>query len=859
MNGHITDTEQLAVFGATILAVPLNKDLKTQFTSTDLEGNYSFSIEKNEPYDLSITHISYQVYKATLQADKHLHDYDFVMKPALNALEEIILTERIPIVVKQDTTVFRADAFSNGRERKLRELLKKFPGMTVDRDGNVEFNGKRITQLLVDGKQFFNGDTKMGVNNIPAGVADEVEVIEDYHETAFLKGLESSQDIAMNIKLKEDAKGFFFGDIEVGGGIENRYVVHPALFKYGDKSTFNVIADANNTVTKSFTARDYIKLKASDDLDNIGELASGSIYQNLTDRDYISNEHRFAAINSQYNPTEKSEFRGFIIGLNDNNRYENSTVLDFLQENIVDNQNRNMESDQSIFVSNLSYKYLPDENTEFKSQITTELSQQDQETNIRSTFLNNSLPFEQFNTGNDVNAFISTWFSKKFNKNHVMKSKFTLGYTDNESGFSTSSSSNIYSNGLPVIGSNRYDILQQSNSQNFQLKLDADYYWVVNRKNHIYFKTSYVSQHLNFKSQVKQDLETGSLYSFDDFRNDLDHIHNNLITGVTYKRILGDFIVSLNAGYRNDFLKVKNPSSRRRKVFHNVVPSAIIEWQINKRNKLQANYERNYLMPQSLSFALGNRLQGYSSIISGNDDLEIQGSNVVSLSYNYNKTYGLGFSIFASYRDLSHVAVNSFIVDSVYRTTIPIQLDQGNNSFNIKWKTSYIKPYWNLRFISSYRNSTSVGLINLLKVFTVRNVIDNALSFKTVFKKKPNLDVTFAQIYYNNRIDGLENRQNNLSLDIGTYYNYNSWDFEIDYTFTSFSSSGATNSDTIFDNLSTSVKYHAEDSLWTFDLSLYNLTGNQVNARTSFNTTLVVDYRTAVFPRYAQISIIRKI
>ena len=61
---------------------------------------------------------------------------------------------------------------------------------------------------MVEGKVFFYGDTKLGVNNIPADVVDKIEIIEDFHDTVFLKGLESSEDIAMNIKLKADKKKF---------------------------------------------------------------------------------------------------------------------------------------------------------------------------------------------------------------------------------------------------------------------------------------------------------------------------------------------------------------------------------------------------------------------------------------------------------------------------------------------------------------------------------------------------------------------------------------------------------------------------------------------------------------------------
>ena len=162
------------------------------------------------------------------------------------------------IIVKQDTIIYRTDQFRTGEERKLREVLKKLPGVEVDREGNVSVNGKRVTKLLVEGKTFFTGDTKMGVNNIPADAVDEVVALDNYNEVAFLKGLSDSDQLALNIKLKEGKKEFIFGEVEAGAGIKERYLLHPTLFYYSPRTAVNVIGDFNNVGKKSFTLRDYM-------------------------------------------------------------------------------------------------------------------------------------------------------------------------------------------------------------------------------------------------------------------------------------------------------------------------------------------------------------------------------------------------------------------------------------------------------------------------------------------------------------------------------------------------------------------------------------------------------------------------
>src|SRR5699024_917475 len=153
------------------------------------------------------------------------------------------------------------DKFKTGDERKLREVLKKLPGVEVDREGNVKVNGKKVSKLMVDGQDFFGGDTKLGVNNIPADAVDEVEAIDDYHEVDFMKGLSDSDRMAMNIKLKKDQKHFVFGESEAGGGSKKRYYVHPTLFYYSPETTVNFIGSFNNVNKSPLDWQDVVRFK----------------------------------------------------------------------------------------------------------------------------------------------------------------------------------------------------------------------------------------------------------------------------------------------------------------------------------------------------------------------------------------------------------------------------------------------------------------------------------------------------------------------------------------------------------------------------------------------------------------------
>src|SRR5690606_19614631 len=219
--------------------------------------------------------------------------------------------------IKKDTTIYQVDAFVNGKERKLGAILKKLPGVSVNRDGEVFFKDKKVEAVLVENKTFFTGQPKMATKNIPANVVSEVQMIEDYSETPFLKEFENSDNLVMNIKLKEGKKNFLFGDIESGLGYKDRYRFHPSVFKYSPTTVHNFIGDMNNTPSRSFTLSDYISMEGDKDVHGILDAYNSPLGKFLQNTDYYKNNHYFGGYNFQYNPDKVNELRIFALGMLD--------------------------------------------------------------------------------------------------------------------------------------------------------------------------------------------------------------------------------------------------------------------------------------------------------------------------------------------------------------------------------------------------------------------------------------------------------------------------------------------------------------------------------------------------------------
>ena len=182
LSGFVKDSLQNPLPYANIIAKPKDVSKNLQFAITDDEGYYRLELNKIDRLTISISYLGYKTINYEFKAS-HSTEKDFILQESSEQLGEIII--EMPVTIRGDTTNYNTDKFVNGSERKLKNVLKKLPGIEVDKKGNITVLGKRITKMLVDGKKFFGGNSKLAVENIPADAVDNVEVIDNYNEIAF--------------------------------------------------------------------------------------------------------------------------------------------------------------------------------------------------------------------------------------------------------------------------------------------------------------------------------------------------------------------------------------------------------------------------------------------------------------------------------------------------------------------------------------------------------------------------------------------------------------------------------------------------------------------------------------------------
>ncbi len=217
ITGVVAEENNKPLESANVIAKPLQEKASLKFAIADNKGRYRLELEKAVKYEITVSYIGFEEEVFILEADAVVTTHDFKLKSTGDQLKEIVIKHEFkPIEIKKDTMTFNVKSFANGNERKMKEVLEKLPGVEVDKNGGVTVQGKKVTKMLVEGKSFFGGGSKLAVENIPADALDKIEVIDHFNEVGFMKQVSDSDELAMNVKLKADKKKFVFGDVEAG-------------------------------------------------------------------------------------------------------------------------------------------------------------------------------------------------------------------------------------------------------------------------------------------------------------------------------------------------------------------------------------------------------------------------------------------------------------------------------------------------------------------------------------------------------------------------------------------------------------------------------------------------------------------
>jgi hypothetical protein len=264
VKGILSDTlAKQPVAAATITLLSKKDSSLVSFTMTDKKGTFELSGLANGEYKLLITHVNYHSstkFFSITDAQKQVDLGIITMRDQSQILNEVtVIAESPPVTLVGDTVQYNAGSFRTPPNSNVEQLLKKLPGVKVEKDGTVKAQGQEVKRVLVDGKEFFGADPKIATRNLPADAIDKVQVYDKSSDQAQLTGFDDgNSEKTINLKLKKDKKKGWFGKATAGGGTDERFEGRFNVNSFKGARQFSAIGMANNTNTEGFSFMDMM-------------------------------------------------------------------------------------------------------------------------------------------------------------------------------------------------------------------------------------------------------------------------------------------------------------------------------------------------------------------------------------------------------------------------------------------------------------------------------------------------------------------------------------------------------------------------------------------------------------------------
>ena len=204
VSGKVLDTAGAALNKASV-SLFYETPGDTLRTLTNSQGEYRFAGVKSRPFTIKVSFQGFnQETRQVKDEAAEITINPITLSPDYRSLQEIVISTP-PIVIKEDTVEFKADSFKVKPNAMVEDLLKKLPGVAVDKDGNITAQGKTVTRVKVNGKDFFQGDAKTATRELSADMIDKVQIVDDYGDQANMSGIKDGEpEKVINLQLKKD-------------------------------------------------------------------------------------------------------------------------------------------------------------------------------------------------------------------------------------------------------------------------------------------------------------------------------------------------------------------------------------------------------------------------------------------------------------------------------------------------------------------------------------------------------------------------------------------------------------------------------------------------------------------------------
>ena len=764
-----------ALNSATVSLVYANDSSLVSFSRTNEAGLFNFKNVSPGSYLISVSYVGYiPKWVPVITGTEKTVDMGLIYMNDVNTMSTVTVTaRRPPVVINGDSVEFNSENFKTAPNAVVEDLLKKMPGMEVDKSGGITVNGKKVTKVFVNGKEFFTGDPMMATKNLPADAVDKIQVYDRKSDQAMFTGIDDgSEETAINLKLKKDRNKSTFGKLNAGAGTPSVFDAQGNVNVINNEEQFSAIGGANNTNRQNFSGRNIVNFSGGGG-GRPGAGAGVTVNFSGGSGETDANAQGIAetySIGGNYSNLFNSKKTEFNANLSISDVERNNISSSFTQNltpgnafNRISNSNSIAGNKQQNFGSTIDHKV--NENFSFRFtpslglQQTTNYSEDSTQTYLTNGNLLNSNTTIASSASDAVNAASTLLLRKKF-----AKKGRTISSTITQSFNRSNSTGNQFTEQLSYINNTLTNdsILDQQNTrkgENSSYSANLIYTEPLGKKSLLEFNT-YLSKSIGSSSRRIFD-RNDATDNYDLLNTRLTNEFNSEYTysggGMSYRSNQKKYNFSTGVSLQKAVLDGENISAKTKlsQSFQDILPNATFRYNFSQTKNFNVDYRTSTNQPSitQLQPVLDQSNINRQSI--GNPDLKRSYVHNVNIRFFSSKILA-GKSFFST---LNASTTNNSIVnyDSVLpnRTilTRPVNVNGAyriNGSMNYGFGIKKLKSRFSFGLNAGLNNNISYanGILNTIVTkstgpsmsytYIVDDVIDINLTARYSFSQTSN-------------------------------------------------------------------------------------------------------------------------
>jgi hypothetical protein len=863
---------------ATVFVESLKDSTMLNYTITNSAGEFEVSFKTNEDTaKLNISYVGKLPYVKTIPLTASSINLGSVKLQDLakNLDEVLVIADRSPITIKQDTLEFNAASFKTRPDANLEDTLKQLPGVEVDAAGNITVNGSPVQRILVNGREFFGNDPKIATRNLPKEIINKIQVVDTKTLSQEFTGEQGdSENKTINITIDKEKNRGFFSRATLGGGTDDRYEMSGIANYFEDDLRLSVLASSNNINSSGFTFDEVFdamgRRAATVTGGRGGNFGIGGI---SFGNDTGITKSETAGLNFVNEWNKKFELSSdYFFGSN-----KTDTRTSTRRENILPdrtfftNSERNATRNNDSHRGNANFTYKPDTLTRINIRPSINISKGINQSSSISESLDESRELinttEIENRSENLNFNFSNRLSvtRKFGS----RGAFLDISIDNDN--NKSESDNFFFSNRETFGNNpSLQVQDQLISENS----NSETYEIETRYRSVMADNLFLD--LNYSYEIESSKNERNVFDLDEDTNRYTNLNQDLsnefkVRGETHIPSLGlsyegdKLRTGFRVGLLNTQLKTENliQNIDFRNEFNNLFTSANFRYEFERSKRISINYSNRNNIPSIQQLQPVPIQTDPVNIIEGNPNLKPAFNQNLRIRFNnfdFRTRSGYGFFFNYSYITDQVVSVSITDLDLIRRTTFDNISGAQNANINFYYSKQIRaenKDTYRLRGSVSGQYAKNLGFTNAVQFQSENYVVSPnvGLTYEKdqVVTITPGIGVEYNLRNYNINASRNEEFTNlNFSLATTTYWPKHVV-FGNDLTYFKFGNVGADFRSTSLQwNMSLGYQF-AKDAA-TVKLKVYDLLDQNIGTRRQTGDDFVQDTDQLILERYFMLS-----